>query len=117
MRYVKGHFVLTGLDVPSMRFKSRPEARDLVQAAYPRLADQGERKGNVLRYAGARKARVCCAEPLADRARHVARRGIRDRSVYLLVLKSLEPLREEVRSAAASVDVRPQAPTRLRRAL
>ena|SRR3954453_18885765 len=35
----------------------------------------------------------------------------------LLVLKSLEPLREEVRSAAASVDVRPQAPTRLRRAL
>jgi len=47
MRYVKGHFVLTGLDVPSMRFKSRPEARDLVQAAYPRLADQGERKGCV----------------------------------------------------------------------
>src|SRR3954447_26576409 len=82
MRYVKGHFVLTGLDVPSMRFKSRPEARDLVQAAYPRLADQGERKGNVLRYAGARKARVCCTEPLADRVRHVARRGIRDRSVY-----------------------------------
>ena len=32
MRYVKGHFVLTGLDVPSMRFKSRPEARDSVQA-------------------------------------------------------------------------------------
>jgi hypothetical protein len=41
MRYVKGHFVLTGPDLPSMRFKSRPEARDLVQAAYPRLADQG----------------------------------------------------------------------------
>jgi hypothetical protein len=38
MRYVKGHFVLTGPDLPSMRFKSRPEARDLVQAAYPRLA-------------------------------------------------------------------------------
>ena len=35
LRYVKGHFVVIGPDVPSMRFKSRPEARDSVQAAYP----------------------------------------------------------------------------------
>jgi fructoselysine-6-P-deglycase FrlB-like protein len=40
----QGPFRLTGSDVASMRFKSRPEARDLVQAAYPRLAGQGERK-------------------------------------------------------------------------
>jgi hypothetical protein len=35
MRYVKGRFVLTGPNVPSMRFKSRREARDSMQAAYP----------------------------------------------------------------------------------
>ena len=42
----------------------------------------GGTPNKVLRYAGARKARVCCSEPLADGVRHVARRGIRDRSVY-----------------------------------
>ena len=39
MRYVKGHFVLTGLDVPSMRFKSRPEARDWCRAPYLVVAE------------------------------------------------------------------------------
>ena len=28
LRYVKGHFVVIGPDVPPMRFRSRPEARD-----------------------------------------------------------------------------------------
>jgi hypothetical protein len=32
MRYVKGHFVLTGPDVPPMQFKSRAEARDWCKA-------------------------------------------------------------------------------------
>ena len=35
MRYSKGHFVVTGPDVPPMRFKSRPEARDWRKAHYP----------------------------------------------------------------------------------
>ena len=36
MRYIKGHFVVTGLDVPPMQFKSRAEARDWCKAHYPR---------------------------------------------------------------------------------
>jgi hypothetical protein len=35
MRYVKGHFILTGPDVPPMQFKSRAEARDWCKAHYP----------------------------------------------------------------------------------
>jgi hypothetical protein len=35
MRYVNGHFVLTGPDVPPMQFKSRAEARDWCKAHYP----------------------------------------------------------------------------------
>ena len=35
MRYVKGHFVLTGPDVPPMQFKSRAEARDWCTEHYP----------------------------------------------------------------------------------
>ena len=35
MRYVKGLFVLTGPDVPPMRFKSRVEARDWCKAHHP----------------------------------------------------------------------------------
>ena len=35
MRYSKGHFIVTGPDVPRMRFKSRPEARDWCKAHYP----------------------------------------------------------------------------------
>jgi hypothetical protein len=35
MRYIKGHFVVTGPDVPSMQFKSRAEARDWCKAYYP----------------------------------------------------------------------------------
>ena len=35
MRYSKGHFVVIGPDVPPMRFKSRPEARDWCKAHYP----------------------------------------------------------------------------------
>ena len=34
MRYVKGHFVVTGPDVPPMRFRSRPEARDWCKTHY-----------------------------------------------------------------------------------
>ena len=32
MRYVKGHFVLTGPDVPSMRFKEAEDERKLASA-------------------------------------------------------------------------------------
>jgi hypothetical protein len=39
MRYVKGHFVVTGPDV-----SVAPRSEGLVQGALPRLADQGERK-------------------------------------------------------------------------
>ena len=35
MRYIKGHFVVTGPDVPPMQFKSRAEARDWCKAHYP----------------------------------------------------------------------------------
>jgi hypothetical protein len=35
MRYIKGDFVVTGPDVPPMRFKSRPEARDWCKIHYP----------------------------------------------------------------------------------
>jgi hypothetical protein len=35
MRYIKGHFVVTGPDVPPMQFKSRPEARDWCKTHYP----------------------------------------------------------------------------------
>jgi hypothetical protein len=35
MRYIKGHFVVTGPDVPPMQFKSRPEARDWCKIHYP----------------------------------------------------------------------------------
>lgn len=33
MRYVKGHFVLTGPDVPSMRFKKAEDERELASSA------------------------------------------------------------------------------------
>ena len=35
MRYVKGHFVLTGPDVPPTKFKSRAEARDWCKTHHP----------------------------------------------------------------------------------
>jgi hypothetical protein len=35
MRYVKGHFVVTGPDVPPMQFKSRAEARDWCKTHHP----------------------------------------------------------------------------------
>ena len=35
MRYINGHFVVSGPDIPSMQFKSRPEARDWCIANYP----------------------------------------------------------------------------------
>src|SRR4051812_27348367 len=35
MRYVTGHFVVTGPDVPPMKFKSRAKARDRCKARYP----------------------------------------------------------------------------------
>jgi hypothetical protein len=35
MRYVNGHFVVIGLDISLMRFKSRVEARDWCKAHYP----------------------------------------------------------------------------------
>jgi hypothetical protein len=35
MRYLKGLFVVTGLDIPPMHFKSRAEARDWCTAHYP----------------------------------------------------------------------------------
>ena len=34
LRYVKGHFVVIGPDVPPMRFRSRPEARDWCKRHY-----------------------------------------------------------------------------------
>lgn len=34
LRYVKGHFVVIGPDVPPMRFRSRPEARDWCKTHY-----------------------------------------------------------------------------------
>jgi hypothetical protein len=43
MRYVKGHFVITGPDVPPMKFKSRPEARDWCKTHNPRLAGNRDR--------------------------------------------------------------------------
>jgi hypothetical protein len=35
MRQIKGHFVVTGPDVPPMQFKSRAEARDWCKAHHP----------------------------------------------------------------------------------
>ena len=35
MRHIKGHFVVTGPDVPPTQFKSRAEARDGCKAHYP----------------------------------------------------------------------------------
>ena len=35
MRYIKGHFVVTGPDIPPMQFKSRAEARDWCKEHYP----------------------------------------------------------------------------------
>ena len=35
MRSVKGHFVVTGPDIPPMQFKSRAEARDWCKEHYP----------------------------------------------------------------------------------
>jgi hypothetical protein len=35
MRYINGHFVSTGPDVPPMQFKLRAEARDWCKANYP----------------------------------------------------------------------------------
>jgi hypothetical protein len=47
LRYVKGHFVVIGPDVPPMRFRSRPEARDWCKTHYSGSPNQGERKGCV----------------------------------------------------------------------
>ena len=51
MRHIKGHFVVTGPDVPPTQFKSRAEARDWCKAHYPGSpitevgrADHGGRK-------------------------------------------------------------------------
>ena len=35
MRSVKGHFVVTGPDIPPMQFKSRAAARDWCKVHYP----------------------------------------------------------------------------------
>ena len=35
MRHIKGHFVVTGPDVPPMQFRSRPGARDWCKIHYP----------------------------------------------------------------------------------
>ena len=45
MRYIRGHFVVTGPDISPMRFKS-PRSQGLVQDSLSRLAyprDRGER--------------------------------------------------------------------------
>jgi hypothetical protein len=43
MRYIKGHFVVTGSDVPPMKFNSRVEARDWCRTHHPDRPDQGKR--------------------------------------------------------------------------
>ena len=35
LRRIKGHFVVTGPDIPPMQFKSRPEAKDWCKAHFP----------------------------------------------------------------------------------
>jgi hypothetical protein len=35
MRYIKGHFVVTGPDIQPAKFKSRPEAKDWCRTHYP----------------------------------------------------------------------------------
>ena len=35
MRHIKGHFVVTGPDVPPMQFKSRREAKDWYHTRHP----------------------------------------------------------------------------------
>ena len=65
IRYVKGHFVLTGFLRPVDAVQNALEARDLVQVAHPcSPIKESERQRAALR--GARKARVCCSEPLAE---------------------------------------------------
>jgi hypothetical protein len=35
MRLIKGDFIVTGPDIPPMKFKSRPEARDWCKTHHP----------------------------------------------------------------------------------
>jgi hypothetical protein len=35
LRYTRGHFIVTGPDIPPMQFKSRADARDWCKANYP----------------------------------------------------------------------------------
>jgi hypothetical protein len=35
LRYIKGHFVVSGPDIPPMWFGSRPEAKDWCKAHHP----------------------------------------------------------------------------------
>jgi hypothetical protein len=42
LRYIKGHFVVTGLDIEATRFKTRREAKAWC-GALPRLAQQRDR--------------------------------------------------------------------------
>jgi hypothetical protein len=41
MRVVKGDFIVTGPDIPPMKFKSRREARDWCKTHHSWLADHG----------------------------------------------------------------------------
>ena len=46
LRYIEGHFIVTGPDIPPMQFKSRAEAQGLVQGELSRLAyPRGWRRG------------------------------------------------------------------------
>jgi hypothetical protein len=51
MRYIKGHFILTGPDVSPMQFRSRAEARDWCKEHYPGSpiyeVGEGARKGQL----------------------------------------------------------------------
>jgi hypothetical protein len=43
MRYIRGHFVVTGPDISPMLFKSTPRSQGLVQDSLSRLADNRDR--------------------------------------------------------------------------
>src|SRR3954468_9324264 len=77
MRYVKGHFVLTGPDVPSMRFKEAEDERKLASALIVfsafRVSNPPTRPGETAQnlMSSARPVDTICRKPC--RSRRVAR--------------------------------------------
>ena len=66
LRYIEGHFIVTGPDIPPMQFKSRAEARDWCKANYPgspiHEVGEGARKGQLDR----RRRRPRTSPPTAN---------------------------------------------------